>query len=226
MFVHQLNWGDVDPDTHDFDPESTLSIAINAIKSTSAGTISWPHMVEDNIDRDFIDRYGSWATGWRFSIGEGGGGGVVTAWCCPAHSVLCSSPDDDPTSTAQKAAEGLQQWYEHLKQTKRLFEELVLNFDNESVAALDLYSAGARIIAFVANSTGTEDAWYAYAEKVLSWYLEYLGLDAKTANKVAANVVSGKFESWVAPDTEVIDQAASDLMSTVVPLILHQTKRS
>lgn len=226
MYVYQLNWVDVDPGKHDFDPESTVSIAINAIKNTPAEIQNWPQMVEENIDRDFIDRYGCWATGWRFSIGEGGGGGVVTAWCCPSHSVVSSSPDDDPTETAQKAAEGLRQWYEHLKQIKGLFEELVLHFDDESAAALVLYSAGARIIAFVANSTGTEDAWYAYAEKALSWYLESLGFNSKTADNIAASVVSGKFESWVAPDTEIIDQTASNLTHTVVPLILPRANRS
>jgi hypothetical protein len=213
----KLNWTDVDPDKHGYNPETAVEIAANAINSTPKGKVYWKKAVEDEIDRGFTESYGLWASGWRFSRGEGSG---------PEHSIKFNKKTVDVSATAKLAANGLNQWYEHLHIVKKFFQTIPLTLNDNTATALDLYSACPRIIAFVMEKTMYEDAWYDYAERVLSWYLEFLGVEIKTANQIANHALAGRFESWIKPSDDLIENVANDYMSSVLPYLTNQSDRS
>jgi hypothetical protein len=219
-----LRWSDVNPDNYSFDPEPILSIIKKVTNNVPPGVRNWEwgQSIEDHIDQAIVNQYGPWAAGWRFSTGEGSGrGGVVNAYCCPGHSILKIHPGN----IAKKAAKGLSEWYDHLLQLKDLFKKLTPRIEDENVIALDLYSGCTHILTFVAKATGAEDCWASYVDKVLSWYMESLGVDVKTADEVAEKITEGKFKSWVVPEEETINQIASDFKKIVVPIILDKANR-
>lgn len=226
MNIYQLKWSQVCPDRYTFDSSLALPIAIDAIRNTPMNTeypARWAQAVEDEIDRSFIEAYGDWAAGWCFSRGEGSlDGGVITAWCCPSHSVLCSGPLDDVTFTAQNAANGLMQWHEHLKEVKQLFRRLKKpRRDSADHAALDLHSATSRIISYVVEATAAESGWHGYAHMVLSWYLQSLRVvSVKASQEVASQAISGRFRSWTTPDKATVDAVADAYKAKIVPLLM------
>ena len=216
-----LNWIDVDPDLHSYNLESAIEIASNVIESSPHDGPLWKENIESKINQSFCDAFGEWANGWNFSKGEGSGnGGVVSAWCCPEHSIFIENGIVDIPVSAAKAAEGLQEWHTHLTHIKKIFMQSPFTLTDEQTAANDLYNAFTRIMSIVIVATGSEDEWFTYAEKVVSWYLEYLGFKVEQANLVAKQVIGGKFESWVKPDKETIHRVGHQFIRSTMANIM------
>jgi hypothetical protein len=216
-----LSWIDVDPDLHSYNPKTAKEIAVNVIESSPHEGPLWKENIENKIDQSFCDAFGSWAAGWKFSKGEGSGsGGVITSWCCPSHSILAENDQVDIQGTAERAVNALIEWHNHLQHLKQYISQYPLILTDETTAGLELYNACTHIISYVVVATDAEDAWYAYAEQVLSWYLQFLGLTPEHADQIVKKVLSGKFESWVMPNKETVHNIAQQYKRSVLANIM------
>ncbi len=206
-----LNWIDVDPDLYNYDPDTAMEIVENVIKSSPTEGPLWKGTIENEINQSFIQAFGKWASGWRFSRGgHNGCGGVIKEWCCPEHSIVIENDQVNMQATADHAVNALAEWQKHLKHLKQLFLQFPLSLLDKKSSARDINNACTRIIYYVIIATDAEDAWHNYAERVLSWYLEFMGIEVDEANQIAAKVSTGKFENWVKPDKEIINNIAHD----------------
>ncbi|MFI6151079.1 hypothetical protein ACIBCA_00075 [Kitasatospora sp. NPDC051170] len=133
-----LVWSQVAPAPHPFDAEAapqvvrSLGPALRVpVRPDLAGRADWTSQQArpwaDAMSHALIVRYGAWAAGWRWAIGEGDfDGGPVGAWCCPPHSVTT------PEETVDRVVEALGEW-------RGWLEDLAERFDRHP---LDLASAG------------------------------------------------------------------------------------
>jgi hypothetical protein len=85
-------WTDVDPTRRRLDPESAPAVVagLPSAAAAPASDADW-HLISlclETVTSALVERYGLWAVGWCWSIGEGNlGGGVVGEWCRPRHSI-------------------------------------------------------------------------------------------------------------------------------------------
>ena len=92
-----LSWADVDPMLHPFDPATVEAVVAGlppaaevpprpAVKRSSTALQDWGFAVArpwvDRMSGALVDRYGGWASGWRWSQSDGDwpGGGPVGVW--------------------------------------------------------------------------------------------------------------------------------------------------
>ena len=201
-----LRWVDVDPATHPFDG-GTAAVAI-AAQHVHAAAIGGDRRARDvdrdqlerAIDRGLVARYGAWVAGWNWAASEPGGGGPIRGWCCARDSVL-PGDDRDPQATVDRVAGAVGELRALLEELARRFAEL-----RAATASLPLERglehAAADLLPLVLAWTGAEDAWYGTFARVLAWYVESFGGEPE-AFAAIAEVVGGRFASWVAPTAEV-----------------------
>lgn len=204
---HALRWSDVAPSAHPLpplDPALTARLESAVASSRARG----PDAVEDALDGVLVAHAGPWASGWRWSTGEGSlGGGVVHAWCCPAHSV---TPGD--AGVALRAVAALKEWRAWLERLETLFAALV---PAEEELQARLVQATGVLLGEVAHATACEDAWYAHARQVLGWYLESHGAPAAKVEAAVEEATEGIFESWCDVPEDVAEQSAERLARRV-----------
>ncbi|MBW8481060.1 Fic family protein [Actinomadura parmotrematis] len=166
----------------------------------------------DAMSYALAHRYGRWALGWRWALGEGDfDGGPVGSWCCPSHSVTTTE------ETLDRVVAALLEWRGWLESLAGWFAVHPLEAD-----ALDdrrvLWERTARcLILHVADRTGCDSGWYGHCRQVLTWFLDSRGVAPGTARELVDRAIGGRFESWVAPDTAVVDGVAERLALSLRP---------
>ncbi|MEU1466187.1 hypothetical protein ABZ467_37350 [Streptomyces sp. NPDC005727] len=206
----RLPWSAADPDRNAFawdDEEERRLTALVTSMAPLAGadsTDTFPFTRE--VTALLAARYGRWTCGWHWAVGEGGGGGVVTAWCCDRCSV------GEPEATADRVVTSLLQWRDWLEELAERFEQLA---PPAGVSAEDrswhLERAATRLVTLVVDRTDAEAGWYRLCYQVLTWFLASSGLDPQEARQAVEAAIGGRFESWSAPARTMIDAVGEDL---------------
>ncbi|MEE1822426.1 Fic family protein [Streptomyces sp. BE20] len=225
-----LAWDEVDPADHPFDPASAAQVVHSLGPARRVPSrldpdadltkVNWAWEVakpwSDAMTHVLIERYGRWAAGWRWSLGEGDvDGGPVGNWCCGSHSITT------PEQTLDHVVAALCEWRDWLERLAEWFEAYPL--DPETlVADRILWERTARnLILQVADRTGAESGWYGHCQQVLGWFLSYWGVAPELAERLVQQAVGGRFKSWTAPDTVLAEDVAEQLVGPLRPQDTH-----
>lgn len=210
--IRFLRWCDVDPAQREFDPALARAVAVEVVGNAVGGDLqrNRPRRVErDRIESELTARllevYGTWILGWNWAASEPGGGGPIHAWCCDDHSIFAHG-DAGALPTIERVVAAVTEWRIFLEGIAKLYSEL-----RDATAGFELSRrtehAATRLVALVVERTGAEDAWYETFTQLLRWFLELCGHDS-LADGAIADVVSGHFRSWIAPDPTSIAAVA------------------
>lgn len=201
-----LSWADVDPTTRDFHPDTVppLVAALIEAEAPPAGDADWrerEHWLQQ-ISTALADRYGVWAVGWRWALGEGDlDGGPITAWCCLAHSVTT------PESAVTPIAAAVVEWHDWLADLAGRFNRFLPMPPGD----LDGWErATAHLVTEVGDRTQYQSGWYDCVTTVLGWFLEAAGVEPARRKDLLEHALGGRFQSWVEPPREVVDAVAGD----------------
>jgi hypothetical protein len=207
----ELSWADACPVGRAFDPGTVPAVVaglVAAFESTAPGA-DWRlrDLWLENVTAGLVDRYGRWAVGWRWSVGEGGlDGGPVGSWCCYPHSVTT------PEATAATIAAAVVEWYDWL-------DDLAARFDRFlPLPASDLDGwerAVAHLVTAVGDRTQYESGWYGCCRTALGWFLEAAGIAVTRRDELLEHATAGRFDSWVEPRRAVVESVAEDLARRV-----------
>ncbi|WP_405937205.1 hypothetical protein OG338_11360 [Streptomyces sp. NBC_00726] len=210
LLPRALTWADVDPARHPFEMDDTAAedladLVAPLLPSTEAAREDrWRSL--DLVTELLVGRYGRWACGWNWSVGEGDfDGGVVGVWCCESHSMTT------PDATAPLVVEALREWRDWLEDLAERFAALSPP-ENTATPSTDPWyweRACTRLVTVVADRTQAESGWYEHCLQVLRWFLARNGIDEGRAEKTVENAVGGRFDSWTAPDVLVVDAVSS-----------------
>ncbi|MFE4800288.1 hypothetical protein ACFRFL_36000 [Streptomyces sp. NPDC056708] len=193
-----LPWSAVDPDLTSFvwDEEEGTQIATVIASLVPLADAGWEekHRFTIEVTALLAARYGRWACGWHWAVGEGGGGGVVTSWCCVSHSV------GEPATTAAKVVASLLEWRDWLEELAERFARLAppAGADAED-RSWHLERAATRLVTVVVDRTGAECGWYGLCRTVLTWFLSSTGMGPEAAKEAVETAIGGRFKSWTAP---------------------------
>jgi hypothetical protein len=214
--VHSLRFRDLDPSTHLFDRARARAVVANIVLP-AAGDL-FPHRAAPHLDRNAVARaidevlvaaFGAWAIGWSWAASEPGGGGPVRSWCCVPHSML-HGDDPDAQVTVDRVVAAVADFRDYLEALSRTFADLhEVAADAPLAEAAEL--AAAQILPIVVERTSGEDAWYATFEAALRWYFESAGIEGDAVSDAVHDVISGRFESWIAPDDEAAAAACAEI---------------
>ncbi|MFI1255429.1 hypothetical protein ACH4U6_16855 [Streptomyces netropsis] len=164
------------------------------------------HLFTSEVTALLAARYGRWACGWHWAIGEGGGAGIVTSWCCESHSL------GDPAATAAKVVASLLEWRDWLEELAERFARLAPPVDADDAArSRHVERATTRLVTVVVDRTGAECGWYGLCHTVLTWFLSSTGMDRESARKVVDTAIGGRFASWTEPSRTLVDAVGEDL---------------
>lgn len=205
-----LPWSAVDPDRIAFAWNEAEATEITTVIASMVppGDAGWEekHGFTTAVTALLAARYGRWTCGWHWSVGEGGGGGIVTHWCCTSHSV------GEPAATAAEVVASLLEWRDWLEELAERFEQLT---PPDGAAAEDrsshLERAATRLVTVVMDRTGAECGWYGLCRTVLTWFLSSTGMGAEDAKGAVDSAIGGRFKSWTVPSRTLIDAVGEDL---------------
>ncbi|MFI5984009.1 hypothetical protein ACIBEA_24375 [Streptomyces sp. NPDC051555] len=211
-----LTWAEVDPLRHPFALDDD---AAEELARLVAPLVPSPEVVEerrframDPVTELMASRYGRWACGWNWSVGEGDvDGGVVDAWCCAGHTVTT------PDATAPLAVAALLEWRDWIEDLAERFSALAPPSRSDASCDVDPWyweRACTRLVTVVADRTRAESAWYGHCKQVLGWFLAYSGIDEERARDIVDASISGRFGSWSSPDVVVVDAVSSRFART------------
>jgi len=214
-----LRWTDVDPARHAFDPAHARAVALDVVGAVVKGHLdrnrpggASKDQIERDLERGLVAAYGAWIVGWTWAASEPGGGGPIHAWCCADDSVFARG-DKGARPTIERVVAAVVEWRAFLEHLATIYAEL-RDATAESSLARRTEHAASRLVAFVVERTGAEDAWYETFTQVLRWFLEACGHDIG-ADQAIARVVRGRFNSWVAPDADAISGVVRSLGEVV-----------
>lgn len=210
LWARTLTWADVDPARHPFEMADDAAEELASLVAPLLPSVEDTHKVRrrssDHVTEFLTDRYGRWACGWNWSVGEGDfDGGVVEAWCCSSHSMTT------PEVTAPLIVEALREWRRWLEDLAERFAALAPP-ENTTIPSVDPWyweRACARLVTVVADRTQAESGWYGHCMQVLRWFLASNGLAEGRAEEIVENAVGGRFASWTEPDVTVVDAVSS-----------------
>jgi hypothetical protein len=213
--LFERGWGEIAPAAWSYDDERVRELASEAILPLGrARDDGARRAVEGAIDRALIAELGVGACGWRWSPGEGGGGGLVRGWCCASHSVYRKSERGDAEPTIARVVAAVRDWHAMVTLLEQHFEELGARTAGLT-AGEAIEVAAAQLLPFVVERTGAEDAWHHTLGKVLGWFLESAGHDAAALQATIDGVLTGRFQSWFAPDEAVARAAFAELRQAI-----------
>ncbi|GAA3484813.1 hypothetical protein GCM10018966_093450 [Streptomyces yanii] len=205
-----LPWSAVDPDliAFDWDDEEGSQVATVIASMVPPASAGWDerHRFTTEVTALLAARYGRWACGWHWAVGEGGGGGVVTSWCCTSHSV------GEPAATAAKVVASLLEWRDWLEELAERFARMAppAGADAEE-RSWHLERAATRLVTVVVDRTGAECGWYGLCRTVLTWFLSSTGMGLETAKQAVDTAIGGRFKSWTEPSRTLVDSVGEDL---------------
>jgi hypothetical protein len=205
-----LPWSAVDPSRFAFALDEAEASELTAVIASMvpADGAGWEegHRFTAEVTAFLAARYGRWACGWHWAMGEGGGGGVVTSWCCTSHSV------GEPASTAANVVASLREWRDWLEELEERFEQLAPPAEADAEArSWHLERATTRLVTVVMDRTGAECSWYGLCRTVLTWFLSFTGVGPEGAKTAVDTAIGGRFKSWTAPAQTLIDSVGEDL---------------
>ncbi|WP_052424563.1 hypothetical protein [Streptomyces fulvoviolaceus] len=234
LLPYDLTWPEVDPRLHPFDSAGALD-AVRALGPASRVPV--PPARKRTTDRDealaeyyklcdwsysegwdwrkamtraLVERYGHWSTGWCWAHDEGDlGGGPVGAWCCTLHSMTT------PEETLERVASSLREWREWLEYLSRWFDRHPLSALSAEDRRDAWEHATHHLILQVLDRTGSGDAWYAHCRQVLTWFLTRWDVDPQTARDLVEEAIGGRFESWIAPKEQLVNDVAEQLAASL-----------
>ncbi|MGW1116647.1 hypothetical protein ACWD5B_05995 [Streptomyces tanashiensis] len=209
-----LPWSAVDPDLVSFawneaEASEITGVIASMVPANGAG---WQekHRFIREVTALLAARYGRWACGWDWAIGEGGGGGVVTSWCCTSHSV------GGPEETAAMVAASLLEWRDWLEELADRFEQLAPpDGTGPEDRSWHVERAATRLVTVVLDRTGAQCGWYGLCHTVLTWFLSSTGMGEDEAKSVVVAAIGGRFKSWTVPSRILIDAVGEDLATDV-----------
>ncbi|MGW6733225.1 hypothetical protein [Streptomyces sp. NPDC055013] len=205
-----LPWSAVDPDriAFDWDEQEASQIATVIASMVPPADAEWGerHRFTTEVTTLLAARYGRWACGWHWAVGEGGGGGVVTSWCCTSHSV------GEPAATAANVVASLLEWRDWLEELAERFEQLAppAGADAED-RSWHLERAATRLVTVVVDRTDAECGWYGLCRTVLTWFLSSTGVEPEGAKEAVDTAIGGRFKSWTEPSRILVDAVGEDL---------------
>ncbi|MCU0866180.1 MAG: Fic family protein [Planctomycetes bacterium] len=201
----ELHWADVDPARVRWTRDDRLrAAAAAAVRARD----------ESVLNDAIVATCGPWAAGWRWCRDEGSlGGGVVSAWCCPLHSLV--GGDDAIAARALDAVDEWRAWLVHLAD---VFEALRPRPGDD--LEVQLARGCTLVLAEVADATGCGDAWYVHAEQVLCWFLEHGGASTSKARAAVAQATRGVFSSWCG----VADEVAARVGAAIAGAARHDVR--
>ncbi|BCY06489.1 hypothetical protein [Actinoplanes sp. L3-i22] len=207
-----LTWADVDPANRSFDPATVPATVADRLAEFPPPPKEADWRLRDlwleRISRGLADRYGIWAVGWRWSVGEGDlDGGPVANWCCFSHSVTTAE------ATAALIVASLVEWHDWLVELAGRFDRFLPLPPGD----LDGWEyAVAHLVTAVGDRTQYDSAWYSCVGTVLDWFLEAAGIgDPARREELREHAVGGRFESWREPRRAVVESVAADLSARV-----------
>src|SRR5690606_12915112 len=108
-----LTWADVDPARRRLDLADLPAVVVGLVPAAQvpAPDADWRlrSVWSDAVTGALVARYGNWAVGWRWGIGESDhDGGMVSSWCCTDDSLTT------PSATVLRVAAALTEWHECL----------------------------------------------------------------------------------------------------------------
>lgn len=164
-----------------------------------------PHTLEAAILAALADAVGPWSAAFTWSAGDGG---LVCAYCCPSHSLPGKGQDGRAAIT--RVLDALDEWCVLVRALADTFDAL-----HARTQALPVERALAEVAnelaLFVLDRNRASDAWYRGFAQLLTWYVDSIGLDARTLAPEIDRITEGRFTSWVAPSTEAREAAAEEL---------------
>ncbi len=220
-----LHWRDIDPATHSFDPAPAREIAERLVKRLAETlpenrehTREDPRQTqcEEDLSLEFAAHYGPWILGWTWSSSEPGGGGPVNAWCCPRDSLLRKK--EPVQATVDRIVLAVTEWRQFLELVAR--EQIRLNAETNSLlpdTAIEIIAT--RYLPLVLERTQCSDAWYNLYDKLVVWHLESLGHDDIRIHHAITQAISGRFQSWVEPEPQVVKDVVSKLSQDVAEVM-------
>lgn len=69
----------------------------------------------------------------------------------------------------------------------------------------------------VIERTECLSGWYTHCRQVLTWFLERRGIDPYVATGLVETAIGGRFESWVGPDPQLVEEVAERLTESIPP---------
>ncbi|MFI5754800.1 hypothetical protein [Streptomyces sp. NPDC051569] len=211
-----LAWTEVDPDRHAFDmneAEAALLLPLVVALIPPAAAIRGPGWdAMDPVTQLLVDRYGRWACGWNWSVGEGDvDGGVIGSWCCPPHSVTT------PENTASLVIEALEEWRAWLEDLSERFAALAppAAASGDEGDPWPWARACTRLVTVVADRSEAESGWMRHCAQVLEWFLASHGFGESEADAIVGTAIGGRFDSWVTPAIDVVDAVADRFAAEV-----------
>jgi hypothetical protein len=202
-----LSWAEVDPAGRVFDPATVPAVVADLVVPSrllvSGADWRLTDLWRDEVTLRLVDRYGRWAVGWCWGIGESDlDGGPVSSWCCYRDAAL--RPETIPATIPAALAE----WHDWLAELAERFDRfLPLPADD-----LDGWErAVAHLVTAVGDRTQYASGWQYCCRTALGWFLEAAGIDAARRTKLLEHALGGRFESWVEPPRAVVESVAGDL---------------
>ncbi|MGW2253277.1 hypothetical protein ACWCXH_24220 [Kitasatospora sp. NPDC001660] len=205
-----LPWSAVDPGGNPFSWNEEEERRVIALISETVPPVDASRdekrRFADGVTDMLAARYGRWACGWKWTHGEGGNGGVVTSWCCEAHSI------GEPEATARAIVAALLEWRDWLDELAGRFADLA---PPAAAGAEDrdwhVERAVSRLVTLVVDRTGAEAGWYWLCGLVLTGYLSSLGITGEAAKQVVDAAIGGRFTSWAEPTRSDVDAVGEAL---------------
>lgn len=206
LFPYSLRWSEAFRCRDIDDTTDAHTIALAVLREGSRS----PDDQEREITARLVDRFGRWASGWRWAADEGSlGGGPVHAWCCPKHSLTT------PEETAPRVHAALDEWRAWTLRLHARFQEHVVPQAAVQDVERSFQQAVTLLVHEVIVQTNAGDAWYNHCAQVLAWYLEFNGIDPADSAAMVEGAISGKFESWVGPDDASLAAVTGSLAQQV-----------
>ncbi|MEU9023377.1 Fic family protein [Actinomadura sp. NPDC048394] len=222
-----LSWDEVDPSRHPFD-RSSVARAVDSLgparcvprrPKVSFGDramSSWNHgegtRWADAMSHALAERFGRWSLGWRWAHDEGDfDGGPVGSWCCPQHSITT------PQETLARVVAGLCEWRAWLESLAGWFEAYPLQSSAVADQRILWEQAARNLIWQVVDRTGHGSGWYGHCEQVLTWFLQRRHVATDVAQALVTEAIGGRFDSWISPETVLVDDIAERLALSLSP---------
>lgn len=218
---YRLTWPEVDPARHPFDPAEAHEV----VRALAPPVPAPPHWVgyqlagreeaerwRQLVSHALVDRYGRWASGWCWSVGEGDyDGGPVDSWCCISHSI------GDADETLAAVADSLVEWRRWLVDLADRFARFLPLPDSSAddlVVAWEV--AVAQLVTMTVDRTRGDGGWYSHCAQVLTWFLTAAGVAEQCHAPLISHAIGGRFRSFVEPTGVEVTDVAERLAQAIV----------